>query len=864
MENNKTTPMMQQWNDCKAKAGSALLFFRLGDFYEAFHEDAVLIAKELELTLTKRQEVPMCGVPHHAAENYIDKLIAKGYKVAIAEQMENSSAAKTLVKREITRFVSPGTVMSSGLLHDKQNNFFVCLTQTNQTYGLAIIDLTTADFSILEVGSQKELLFEFCRLKPKELLISKNFHQRHKTFLEELSYNSAFVITEKEDYRFDHSSAIEALREHFHLQDLGSFGLCGLSAGINAAGALVCHLKEELMQNLAHIRTVRTDRQDGFMAIDYICMRNLEIISSLSEAGGKTSLLKLLDYTVTPMGGRLLKEWVAKPLLSLAAIKERQEAIAEILNRKEESRQIGKLFGGIYDLERLLAKLGSGLATAKDLQLLNLSLRNLPEIKEHLKSFSSGLVAFCERNIDTVEPAAALLQSALSDNPPLRIGDGNCFKAGYNRDLDDLLSICRHSKEWLASYQTRLKDELKIKTLRVGFNRVFGYYIEVSAGQAANMPERFTRRQTLANCERFISEELKDFEHKMLTAEDRIKALEIALFEELLQKIIEHESAIFASAKAIALFDTLLSLAMVAMEHQYVCPIVDNSDILHIEAGRHPIIEALGFAHNFIANDTFFDDEKGRLHLITGPNMAGKSTYIRQVALIVIMAQIGSFVPAASAHIGVIDKVFSRIGASDDLSRGQSTFMVEMIETANILNNASVKSLVILDEIGRGTSTYDGISIAWAVAEYLATTPNKNPKTLFATHYWELTEMENKLPGVKNLHVAIKETDTGIVFLRKIAPGSTDKSYGIHVAKLAGLPFHVLKKAQAMLAHLEKKAIRPAPLKTEPQLSLFDLENSRLKKVEASLKNINTDHLTPMDALIKLQEITKELYTEAT
>ncbi len=771
------TPMMSQWQACKSQAKDALLLFRLGDFYEAFHEDAGVISKEIGLTLTARQGIPMCGVPFHTAETYIDKLLAKGYKIAIAEQTEDPKVAKGLVRREIVRIVTPGTVVSSQLLSEKKNNFFVSLVQVGDEFGLAALDLTTTEFRVSEYEKEQMLIDELCRLKPRELLVSKSFE-----FLKELSLSFGFLASEKK--ALDLKLSTDVLSAHFDVQNLDGFGLRGKSAAIIAAGSLLLYLKETLNLNLEPIQAVQLNATES-LAIDRSTMRNLEI---------DTSLLDLLDETCTPMGGRLLRQWIQYPLLSCSAIAERQKAIESYQERPGGSKEARELLSKVRDLERLMMKISACYASPRDVFALGVSLSHLPKLKELLQLeglFDAG-------------PLADRILGCMNESPPLRIGEGDIFKDGYHTELDHLRLLCKDSMSWMANYQVRLREETGIKTLKVGYTKAFGFYIEVSRAQSEKIPPVFLRRQTLVNAERFITEELKEFEHQVLTAEERSKALEAELFEDLRKEVAKQAASVHAAAKLIAKHDVFLSLAKVATQYQWTKPEVDESDRIEILGGRHPVIERAIGKSAFIPNDAILNPEE-QLMLITGPNMAGKSTYIRQVALLVILAQVGSFVPATSAKIGLIDKVFSRIGASDDLARGQSTFMVEMAETANILNNATSRSLVLLDEIGRGTSTYDGISIAWAVAEYLLTTPRKMAKTLFATHYWELTKLENEFSHAANFQTAVEETASGIVFLRKIVRGGTDKSYGIHVAKLAGLPQKAIKRAEEMLKELEKK-----------------------------------------------------------
>lgn len=827
METNtesKVSPMMMQWHACKTSARDAVLLFRMGDFYEAFYEDACLLAKELDLTLTKRQEIPMSGIPSHTCEAYIDKLVAKGYRVAVAEQMEDPKQTKGIVKREVVRVVTPGTLMSSSLLSDKSNNYFASTTRVGAIFGLAFVDLTTSEFKVIEFENEQELFNEIYRLRPAEILTSHKFKEKHSNLFEDTRKSFSYLLNIEEDWRFDHQAAYDFTTSHFKTLNLDGFGLRGMVAGVNAAGALLRYLQESLNLPIDHITDILPYTLSQYMSLDRTTQRNLELTEPLNNNNNRQyTLLGVLDKTHTPMGARLLKHWIKQPLLNVYEIKRRQQGVQALLQNKLFLETISKQLNDVRDLQRLMTKISSGYATPRDLIALKLSLEPIPQIKATLKAVEGFSPLLDEQN-ESMHPCLELtnlIGQAIVEDPPLRISDGRIFKDGYHRELDELREISRDSKSWIARYQVDLRETSGIKTLKVGFTRVFGYFIEVSKGQSENVPPSFIRRQTLANGERFITPELKEYEGKVLNAEDRISGIENELFNAIRQEAAKYSALVLSTAQALAVIDVLQSLALAARQHDYACPLIDESSILEIHEGRHPVIESSQSNGKFIPNDTYLDDAKERLILITGPNMAGKSTYIRQVALITIMAQIGSFVPAKSAHIGIIDKVFTRIGASDDLSRGQSTFMVEMSETANILHNATSRSLIILDEIGRGTSTYDGISIAWAVAEHLLTTEGKAAKTLFATHYWELTKLEEKIPGAINYNVAVHEAEDGIVFLRKIIKGGTDKSYGIHVARLAGIPDTVLGRAKEILIHLEenanrKSAFEPSPPKKSP------------------------------------------------
>jgi DNA mismatch repair protein MutS len=786
------TPMMSQWHSCKLEAKEAILFFRLGDFYEAFYDDAKLMAKQLNLTLTARGDVPMCGVPFHTAEGYIDKLIQKGHKVAVAEQTEDPKDAKGIVKREIVRIITPGTIVNSQLINDKKNNFFVSIVRHNQLYGLSILDLTTTEFRAIELESESSLMDELCKLRPSEFLVSENFE-----FLKELSHSFTFITNIRNP--IDPKLSFDVLTAHLDTKNLDAFGLRAKHASITAAGFLMLYLKEELNLSLDHITSIQSDTLSEFMSIDRSTMKNLELDTSFAD---------FLDVTNTPMGARLLRQWIKYPLLDPMKIHLRQNSVEEFLSKPQEVKKAKEALGNIRDIERMIMKIIAQYATPKDVYALGVSLSFVPEVAKSL-------------NIELYDPTeiSQKILNSMNDTPPIRIGEGEIFKDGVNQDLDELRALSKESLSWMAKYQNQLREETQIKTLKVGYTRAFGYYIEVSRLQSEKIPSSFHRRQTLTNAERFITEELKEFEHKILSSEERAKAIELKMYEDLRLEIASFASSIQFLAKQIARIDVLLSFAEIAEKYNWIKPTVDNSDVLEIIDGRHPVVEKMIGSANFIANNTALDTQE-QMMLITGPNMAGKSTYIRQVAIITILAQMGSYVPASSAKIAIVDKVFSRIGASDDLARGQSTFMVEMMETANILNNATSKSLVLLDEIGRGTSTYDGISIAWAVAEYLLTTAKSKAKTLFATHYWELTKLEDIFPHAVNYQTAVQEIASGIVFLRKIIKGGTDKSYGIHVAKLAGLPSKAIKRAEEMLSQLEGRKKREKQ-EIQTQLNLF-------------------------------------------
>lgn len=817
-EDFKQSPLMLQWQACKESAKEALLLFRLGDFYEAFYEDAAILSKEVDVTLTQRQGIPMSGVPAHASESYIDKLISKGFKVAIAEQVEDPKKAKGLVKREVVRILSPATVISSNLLHEKNNNYFASLSQVGDILGLAFLDLTTSEFWVCEFTSSRDLHNELYRLRPAEILTGEKFCSKQSRLLDELKQSFSFLLNTLPDWHFDPQITHDFLVQHFNVHHLEGFGLAGKVAAINASGSLLRYLKDSLSVPIHQVTELRSYSSSQFMALDQTTQRNLELTSSL-KGEKKNTLLSVLDHTQTPMGGRLLQHWIKQPLLSVSKIKERQGAIQSLLSHREILDRIKKYLIFVRDIERLIMKVVTGYATPRDISALHSSFHPLSDLKILLSHLESPLIQEINGALDPLSEMNDRIATALVEEPPLRMGEGKIFRDGFNPELDELRAISHNSKTWIAQYQNDLREQIGIKTLKVGFNKMFGYYIEVSRGQSHKIPDTFLRRQTLVNAERYLSPVLKEYESKVLTAEERINAIENALFISLREEIASFSSRVLSVARAIAHIDCITSLADVALQNNYCCPIVDNEQIIHIEGGRHPIIEQVCKKECFVPNDTYLDDSEQRLHIITGPNMSGKSTFLRQVALITIMSQMGSFVPAKRAHMGIIDKVFTRIGANDDLSRGQSTFMVEMTETANILNNVTSRSLVILDEIGRGTSTYDGISIAWSVAEYLLTAEGKSAKTLFATHYFELTQIEGKIFGAVNYNVAVLEASDHISFLRKIVRGGTDKSYGIHVAKLAGMPREVILRSREILDHLEEN---------ENRKNLFEPKKSKI------------------------------------
>ena len=807
MSNTKLTPMMDQYRSVKKEIPDCLLFFRLGDFYEMFFEDAVTTARELDLTLTGRscgdnQRAPMCGVPYHAAETYIQRLVQKGYKVAICEQMEDPKLAKGLVKREIMRIVTPGTTMNENMPGDS-NNFLLSVNMVENCVGLAVVDITTGEFMVTEFSEQEKLVDEIARFAPKEMLVSREVYDLGAVNFKALEERFGLYINAYDAVHYQYLRSKETILRQFGVLTLEGLGLEGMEIGVSAAGALLDYLAETQKRPLSHINHVKTYSLSEYMILDASTRRNLEITETLRDKSYKGSLLWVLDHTQTAMGGRRLRKWLEQPLVDVDAINERLDAVECFVNDPMISAELKELLSGIYDMERLMGRISYGSANARDMLSLKQSLQALPAIRLVLKDLEGTAFRRLEGELDTLEDICELLEKSIAEEPPIVIREGGIIKEGYNEQVDTYRAAATDGKQWLASLEAKEKEATGIKNLRVGYNNVFGYYLEVSKGQLGLVPDRYIRKQTLVNGERFITEELKKIEDTLLGAKEKAESLEYDLFVEIRKQVFDAMTRIQQSADAIADLDALRSLADTAYRYGYVKPeILPPGGTIEIHEGRHPVVERMLPEGSFIANDTILGSEDNKIAIITGPNMAGKSTYMRQVAAIMLMAQIGSFVPAASARLSIADRIFTRVGASDDLARGQSTFMVEMSEVSNILRHATKNSLLILDEIGRGTSTFDGLSIAWAVVEYIADSKVIGAKTLFATHYHELTQLEGQLAGVKNYCVTIKETAGGVIFLHKILPGSGDQSYGIEVARLAGLPEWVLTRAHEILTEL--------------------------------------------------------------
>lgn len=801
---SEPTPMMAQYRRIRAELPpDTILFFRLGDFYEMFFDDAKTASQVLDIALTKRGSTPMCGVPYHSSEMYLAKLIRAGLKVAICDQMEDPSATKGIVRREVTRVITPGTVLEDHVLESRRNNYLAGLCMQDDRFGLAFLDLSTGSFWIEEAGAAAAVREHLARYAPAECIVSDALRDDPVVRALFPEGGGGPILTAHDEWAFEADASTDFLTRHFKLHSLDGLGVAEAPLGLRAAGAVLHYANTALRRTVDHVRSVRVRSEREYMLLDEITLRNLDLTES--DSGGKnTTLLGVLDSTRTPMGARLLRDWLTRPLINLDAIRARHNAVHVFTKERRTLTELREVAAEIKDLERLIARLNAGTGNARDARGLGRSLAALPALKEKLAPLNATLLTELNAQIHALPDLVALLDRALVDEPPIPIKDGGLFKAGYNRDLDELRDAASKGKQWLVEFQQREQERTGIASLKVRHNNVFGYFIEVTKANLDRVPTDYIRKQTIANGERYITPELKEYENKIMGAQEKSIALEYELFLDLREQITAQTAAIQQAAAAVAQMDVLAALADRALALNYIRPEMNDGDALRIKDGRHPVIEALPGAERFVPNDALLDGAENQLILITGPNMAGKSTYIRQVALLVVMAQAGSFVPADEAKIGLIDRVFTRVGASDDLARGRSTFMVEMQETANILNNATSRSLIVLDEIGRGTSTFDGISIAWAVAEFLHNDPRVKAKTLFATHYHELTDLALTLRGVKNYNVLVRESGDRIAFLRRIVPGAADKSYGIQVARLAGLPPEVITRAREILRNLEE------------------------------------------------------------
>lgn len=871
---SKLSPMMTHYLETKKQNPDCILFYRLGDFYEMFFDDAKTVAKELELTLTGKdcgleERAPMCGVPYHAKDVYLNRLVEKGYKVAIAEQVEDPKLAKGLVKREVVKIVTPGTNTGEQAVAEDKNNYLMCIIYIDSKFGISIADIGTGDYFVTEVQNRNEVYDEINRFSPTEILVNASFALSGIN-LEEIKERQKIVYSSLDNHYFSEISCEKLLKEHFKVGSLEGLGLSDFNNGRLAAGAILQYLYDTQKTSCSQITKIITFHSKEYMFIDSSSRRNLELIETMREKRKIGSLFWVLDNTKTAMGARLLRSYIEQPLIDKKKIIKRQNAIDEFLLRYIDREELREYLSTIYDLERLMGRISQESANPRDLLSFGISIKIIPHIKSILSSFNSELNTEINSELDELLDVTNLILSSIDEETPITVKEGNIIKTGYNEEVDKFRSAKTEGKNWIASLEESEKEKTGIKGLKIKFNKVFGYYFEVTNSYKNLVPDYFIRKQTLTGSERYTTDELKKIEDVVLGAEDKLNAKEYELFVEIRKEIAKQVVRIQSTAKAVAKLDVMLSLATVAQKQQFVRPDINEEGIIEIKEGRHPVIEKMQSNGMFVSNDTLLDKADNRMNIITGPNMAGKSTYMRQVALIALMAQMGSYVPASSANIGISDRIFTRVGASDDLASGQSTFMVEMTEVANIIRNATKNSLIILDEIGRGTSTFDGLAIAWSVVEYISDKKLIGAKTLFATHYHELTELEGKLEGVNNYCVCVKEQGDDIVFLRKIVKGGADKSYGIQVAKLAGVPNEVLVRARELVeelsgADIAKRAKEIVVAKkgkkaAKNQISLFEpksMENTIEKNVIEKLKSIDIDNITPRNAFDILCELQK-------
>lgn len=878
-DSRSLSPMMVHYCQTKCAYKDSILFYRIGDFYEMFFEDAKTVSRELELTLTGKdcglsERAPMCGIPYHAAETYINRLIDKGYKVAICEQVEDPKTAKGIVKREVTRVVTPGTNLNMQELDEGKNNYLMAIVCVGDHFGVSTADITTGDCYVTEIDEERKLWDEINKFLPAEIICNDAFLVSGVD-VDDLRNRLHISVFALESWYFGDDLCKQTLLEHFKISSLEGLGLADYDSGVIAAGSLFRYLLDTQKNTMEHMNKIIPYTTDRYMVIDSSSRRNLELVETLREKQKRGSLLWVLDKTKTAMGARMLRSFVEQPLIDADAINERLDAVTELNMQAMLREEIREYLNPVYDLERLVSRISYRSANPRDLLAFKMSLEMIPHIKNLLVNFTSPLLVRINEQMDGLEDLYTLLEASITEDPPLAVKEGGIIREGYNEQVDTYRNSKTQGKSWLAQLEAEEKEKTGIRNLKIKYNKVFGYYLEVTNSFKDLVPEYYTRKQTLTNAERYITPKLKELEDMILGAEDKLFALEYDLFCQVREELAAQIPRIQETAKAIAQLDVYASLSVVAQRNNYVRPTVNTKGVIDIKNGRHPVVEKMINNDMFIANDTYLDNGRKRVSVITGPNMAGKSTYMRQTALIVLMAQIGSFVPAEKAKIGVVDRIFTRVGASDDLASGQSTFMVEMTEVANILRNATAKSLLILDEIGRGTSTFDGLSIAWAVIEHISNTKLLGAKTLFATHYHELTELEGKIPGVNNYCIAVKERGDDIVFLRKIVKGGADKSYGIQVAKLAGVPDSVLDRAKELVDELVHtditstfKDLAENSRKTKPkavhydevdleQISLFDTVQDQ--DIIEELKNLDITMLTPMDAMNTLYRLQNKL-----
>ncbi len=877
---SKLTPMMKQYTKIKANHKDSILFFRLGDFYEMFFDDAILASKELEIALTsrncgKKEKAPMCGIPCHSANSYISKLVKRGYKVAICEQVQDPSEAKGIVKREVIRIVTPGTITDINTLDEKNNNYLCCIYLDSQGVGISYVDITTGDMYTTQMiynknNNYKSIIDELAKILPTEIISNKYIYNQ-EALLKGISTQFNIDINCYSEWAFDEENARNRIKEQFNIATLEGYGIENKKYCIKSTGALVEYLFETQKMVLKHLNTISNYSVSNYMILDINTRRNLELIETIRDKVKKGSLLWLLDKTCTAMGGRLLKKWIEEPLKKIKNINWRLNIVEYFVDNFQTTDEVKKLLSDVYDIERLLSKISYGNCNGRDLIALKKSIRIIPDLKKVLHNIKIRELKNLASEMDDLNDIYSLIDRSIVDDPPVSIMEGGIIKNDYNNELKELKQVTDKGKKWITNLQKQERKKTGIKSLKVGFNKVFGYYIEVTKANLDLVPDNYNRKQTLANSERYITPELKEVENNILGAEEKSTKLEYEIFTQIRNKIKRNVKRIQACAKKISIIDVLTSLAKVAYKNNYVKPKLNKDKRINIKNGRHPVVENMQNNKLFVPNDTILDNSNNRLAIITGPNMAGKSTYMRQVALISIMAQIGSFVSADSADMCIVDRIFTRVGATDDLSQGQSTFMVEMSEVANILNNSTENSLLILDEIGRGTSTYDGLSIAWSVIEYIANRNIIGAKTLFATHYHELTELEGKIDGVKNYNILVKEQGDDIIFLRKISRGGADKSYGIEVAKLAGVPNEVIKRAKVILEKIEERNIDNNTVAitceedgqnknyNKENVKQLDFFNIKEKEIINNIKQINMMKTTPLDAINILYELVEKV-----
>lgn len=863
------TPLMAQYAKIKESYPDTILLFRVGDFFETFEEDAKIASKVLGITLTKRAngaagDVPLAGFPHHAIDSYLPKLVRSGYRVAVCEQLENPKFAKGIVKRDVVEIVTPGVAISDKILDHKKNNYLLSIYIENEIAGIAFVDISTGEFQTYEVN-HKNFIQQLENIIPSEILLPKS----QKNLLEQQIYKILpnVRITKIDDWIFDFSYSTELLMNHFNTKTLKGFGIENFQNAISASGAALHYLKETQKANLNHINKISRYNPSDFMILDFATKRNLEITFTIQGGDREGSLISILDKTETSMGGRLLKKWVTSPLTKLEPILIRQSCIEEFVNKKTVRQNIKNELKEIGDLERLSSKVCTGRINPREIILIKNSLKKIPLLKQILDQSTNESLTLINEKLNPLPSIVELIDKSIKDDPPNSLAEGGVIKNGYNKELDELREISSNAKNWIAELQKTERERTKISSLKVSYNKVFGYYIEISNANKDKIPENYIRKQTLVNSERYITPELKEYEDKILNAHENILNLEFKIYEEVRNEIIKEVEALQENAKLIAMLDCYQSFAECAVEYNYCKPELNESDKIEIIDGRHPVVERiLPPSEKFTPNNCLLSSSEDQIIILTGPNMAGKSVYLRQIGLIVLLSQIGSFVPATKASIGLVDRIFTRVGASDNISAGESTFLVEMQEAANILNNATNKSLILLDEIGRGTSTFDGISIAWAITEYIHDNPNLKAKTLFATHYHELNEMADIFPRIKNYKVEVREYGDKVIFLHKVNPGTADHSYGIQVAQMAGLPLFVTNRAKEILANLESKELTPYEIKKvklaklkqkdDLQISLFEMKDDSLRQ---EISNLPINELTPIEALNKLNELKKKI-----